>query len=302
LRLASKQRNGHALHQELASTIREHAFFKTYGGVTQAVLKHLSPRQLATLFYALADMNLNMGDAWYQGFFAVTLPQLKHLESQGQMSEFKPQELANTLYACAQLNLQPESAWMGAFWKASQDQLSQFAPQGLSNTLYACVVMEWDVPDWLIQGIRTTQETFSLDGWRQLYTASVFADLSLDFPEDIVDQLIRSERTKVSSTEDRAGSVIDSLLGKQEVYHTHWIPGAATTIDFFVQKHKLIIQVDGPTHYLSDGSQNGNTRFQTRLLEKLGYRVLRLGYRELNRNAQAYIQQQLAPFLGGGAS
>jgi very-short-patch-repair endonuclease len=90
--------------------------------------------------------------------------------------------------------------------------------------------------------------------------------------------------------------VIDSLLGKQEVYHTHWIPGAATTIDFFVPKHNLIIQVDGPTHYLSDGSQNGNTRFQTRLLEKLDYQVLRLGYRELDHDAKTYIQQQLAPF------
>jgi hypothetical protein len=266
----------------------EAGWMKAFWNASQGKLLKFNPQDFANTLYACGKLNLQPEDGWMKEFWSA---------SQGKLSQFTPQGLANTLYACAQLNLQPEGGWMRAFWEKSQGKLSQFNPQDFANTLYACVVMEWDVPDWLIQGIRTTQETFSLEEWHQLYTASVFVDLSLAFPEDIVDQLIHFESKKVSDLEDRAGSVIDSLLANEEVRHSHWIPGAATTVDFFVQKHNLIIQVDGPTHYLSDGSQNSSTRFQTRLLEKLGYQVLRLGYKELNRGAKTYIKQQLAPFL-----
>jgi very-short-patch-repair endonuclease len=254
---------------------------------SQGKLSQFNPQELANSLYACAQLNLQPESPWMGAFWSA---------SEGKLSEFTPQGLANTLYACAQLNLQPEDGWMEAFWKASEEKLSDFKPQDFANTLHSCVMMGCDTPDEFIQGIRTMKEIFNPKGWHQLYTASVFADLSLDFPEDLVDQLRAFEDKGVSALEERAEKEIWKRLGEENVLHSHWISGAATTVDFFVQKHNLIIQVDGPTHYLSDGSQNGNTRFQTRLLEKLGYRVLRLGYRELDQDAKTYIKQQLAPF------
>ena len=98
-----------------------------------------------------------------------------------------------------------------------------------------------------------------------------------------------------------------------------FIGDSASTSDFFIDAcgdKGLVIQVDGPSHFLDQGTErqcvNGFTAFQTRQLQTHGYQVLRLPYDLLNKYGvydiandnspvpqalAAYLKEQLAPYL-----
>ena len=51
----------------------------------------------------------------------------------------------------------------------------------------------------------------------------------------------------------------------------------------------MAVEVDGPSHYLVDittgeEAHNGSTRWKTEMLEALGWRLVRVGYREWGRS------------------
>jgi very-short-patch-repair endonuclease len=52
-----------------------------------------------------------------------------------------------------------------------------------------------------------------------------------------------------------------------------------SVVDFYAPDSKTVLQYDGPSHFLSDGSFNGSTLFQTRLLEYRGYDIARIDYK-----------------------
>lgn len=70
------------------------------------------------------------------------------------------------------------------------------------------------------------------------------------------------------------------------------VPGTLFSLDLFVPDYQLGIEVDGPCHFLLDvdektgggGSvRNGKTLFKRLTLERLGYRILSLGYLDVAR-------------------
>lgn len=66
-----------------------------------------------------------------------------------------------------------------------------------------------------------------------------------------------------------------------------WIKEIAAPVDILITTgagKKIIIQVDGPSHFLSDSYEyNGSTKFNTNILEKLGYMVIRIAYFEIDK-------------------
>ena len=99
----------------------------------------------------------------------------------------------------------------------------------------------------------------------------------------------------------------------------HFIDATASPVDFFIEScgdQGLVIQVDGPYHFLDKGTERqcvkGFTAFQTRYFKKAGYQVLRLPYDLLNKygvydiedenspvpaELLAYLTEQLTPHL-----
>ena len=54
--------------------------------------------------------------------------------------------------------------------------------------------------------------------------------------------------------------------------------GGFLSIDMANRERMIAIEFDGPSHFLSDHQHNGPTKFKTRLLEALGWQVLRIDY------------------------
>ena len=99
----------------------------------------------------------------------------------------------------------------------------------------------------------------------------------------------------------------------------HFIRATSSSVNFFIEScgdQGLVIQVDGPSHFLNKGTErqcvDGFTAFQTRQLQKQGYQVLRLPYDVLetcgvysiqNKNSPVpaklagYLKEQLSPHL-----
>ncbi len=64
------------------------------------------------------------------------------------------------------------------------------------------------------------------------------------------------------------------------------------TVDFVTLKGKLIIEVDGATH--SDASQVARDAERTRILEALGFHVLRVSNRDVYDNLDAVLDRVLS--------
>lgn len=60
-----------------------------------------------------------------------------------------------------------------------------------------------------------------------------------------------------------------------------WIPELMTIVDMYVPHLNTIIQVDGPSHFRRNGQLNAKSRLMTVLLERLEFKVLRVGYRDI---------------------
>ena len=88
---------------------------------------------------------------------------------------------------------------------------------------------------------------------------------SSEFQNDVFRIISNHPATASNNYQVISEKIIDKLL---------------TPVDIFIDRgpgvKKLIIQADGPTHFNSLGHPNINTRFNTELLEKLGYEVIRI--------------------------
>jgi very-short-patch-repair endonuclease len=51
-------------------------------------------------------------------------------------------------------------------------------------------------------------------------------------------------------------------------------------IDIACRDRMIAVEFNGPSHYNTDGRSNGKTTMKKRLLEKLGWRVIVIGYAE----------------------
>jgi very-short-patch-repair endonuclease len=74
-------------------------------------------------------------------------------------------------------------------------------------------------------------------------------------------------------------------------------------VDIYIPSQRLIIEVDGLSHYLDrsyENEFNAITETKTFMLEKSGYRLVRLENKDLGRGFEPYIQEKLALYLDTG--
>ena len=86
---------------------------------------------------------------------------------------------------------------------------------------------------------------------------------------------------------------------KQSHEDEYWIDELAVPVDIAMLEDKLVIQVDGPYHFDHEGSLRMVDKFATALLERFGWKVLRLSYldtdkRKDDKELEKWIEEEIA--------
>lgn len=74
-------------------------------------------------------------------------------------------------------------------------------------------------------------------------------------------------------------------------------------VDIYIPSQRLVIEVDGLSHYLDrsyENEFNAITEAKTFMLEKSGYTLVRLENKDLGRGFESYVQEKLALYLDTG--
>ena len=296
------------------------AWMETFWQHSRYQLERFAPQGFSNTLYAAARLSLTPPEDWQQAFWTQSQQRLKHFTTQG---------FSNMLYAAAQLSLTLPEDWQQAFWTQSQHQLSRFKPQERINTLYAACMLNLKIPETvkpLVQSIVTSDTEEDIRYLRTMYNASDYLEaqgINLVLKEETREKLWQSEHTGVSRLEKKTGIALTKVWQDQcpqiPLKEQHFIRATSSSVDFFIEScgdQGLVIQVDGPSHFLNKGTErqcvDGFTAFQTRQLQKQGYQVLRLPYDVLetcgvysikNKNSPvpqalaSYLKEQLSPYI-----
>ena len=290
---------------------------------SQGKLFAFSPQECSNVLYAAGEAQLQPPAQWQQAFWAA---------SKKAMGTFNPQNFSNTLYAAAKLNLNVPFDWQELFWQYSGPILGDFNPQALGNTVYAACVLNLKLSDGVKAPLALCLQRHMSDNailLQALFNANDYLKtqgIDLVFPQDTLAQLQQNEDLTVTTMQRKTGWALLEVLQKESALPANtvlagerFIEATASSVDFFVKAFGpkgLIIQVDGPFHFLNKDTErqcvDGFTAFQTRCFKKAGYQVLRLPYDKLETFGvyeikddnspvppalSAYLKEQLSPHL-----
>ena len=88
---------------------------------------------------------------------------------------------------------------------------------------------------------------------------------------------------------------VSACLTRMCVVHTNerWCERAERSIDIAVDgAAPVAVEVDGPTHFLQDGRQDGSTRLRNRMLAAHGWRVVVVDYRMWQQQLKTEAQRE----------
>ena len=110
---------------------------------------------------------------------------------------------------------------------------------------------------------------------------------------------LRAAYVRDDGTPSRQQTEVSKALTRLGWNHKHeFRTTEGLSLDMAQPSTKTAVEFDGPTHYLKSGRPNGATTFKTRLLETLGWRVIRIPYFEWDElrtrnDKKAYLRQNL---------
>ncbi|KAG1673210.1 hypothetical protein FOA52_013090 [Chlamydomonas sp. UWO 241] len=242
-------------------------------------LRDFTPHNLANMAWALATLGHTD-----RAFMAALLAAAKL-----QLREFNPQALANTAWALASLG-HADAAFMAALLKAAKPQLRNFNPQNLANTAWALAVLD-HADNAFMESVlqKAAGMVFSFESQHliQLFMCMLWLE---DQHSDVVVHEQLAAACKMAWMEER-GDALPSRVQLEVLAAVRQLPGCSgatseqTTddglfsIDIAVQLldgSRLAVEVDGPTHFLSNAptAPNGATCLRNRLLEERSWRVV----------------------------
>ena len=195
--------------------------------------------------------------------------------------------------------------------------------QNLSNTALALAMLQlWELPLWHSLWARLCSSLLSHNtaGWSaedrlnamQLYQAYQAAAVERPglLPAPSPELLAAARKSWIDAVRDgednaRAGrlhNAVSACLTRMGVAHANerWCDRAERSIDIVIDGDvPVALEVDGPSHFLQDGRQNGPTLLRNRMLAAHGWRVVVVDYRlwdklQTPEQRQQYLRSLLA--------
>ncbi|KAG1679153.1 hypothetical protein FOA52_000508 [Chlamydomonas sp. UWO 241] len=215
------------------------------------------------------------------------------------LASFNAQDLANTVWALATLGCN-DAAFMDALLVVAESKLPSFTAQNLAKTAWALAVLDAQnaaFVDALIRRLVTAARDFSPSAFCQLFQFMLWLDtwqVATDLPPRLLKNckqalLLAVGNTTASHTQLQVLDAVRQLPDCSGASSEHLTDDKLFSVDIAVQLpcgQKLAVEVDGPTHFLSNVPTvpNGATRLRNRLLEARGWRVVSVPAKEWDRH------------------
>ena len=310
-------------------------------GVVEHSLEALEQRALQTMEdfepQGIANTLHIMAKKRYRPVSAALLPELEG-RLRAVAGDSTPQNIANTLWAFATLGERPGAGVVEALEGRLRAVAGESKPQEVANTLWAACFFSISLPeifgclsvtfgDHLLPGNPSQFDCTDLCQLHQVFLmCSLDAELQRSLPESIrrlKDRLGDACRaafveTSHAVTESRLQKDVSQALQRMElvVEEEYQCPKSGYSIDVRVSKSSAhasseaegwVVEVDGPSHFLSCKSPKGKTLIKRRILELLGYNLVSVPYWEWDelqhdmRAQEIYLRCRLA-FQAGESS
>ena len=276
--------------------------------------RNFYPRELSYSLWAMAKLHIVPNFFFMDAWLKRAISQLKYFNSQNLSStiwalgilEIKPYKISNDMnphikYEFEKIN-NLYHKFIDGWFKKVESQLKDFKEQDFANSLYSMAVMNIPVPNSMKnRALELMREARDYRHIHQFYLASKWFDWDYTFTPNQIQAIKSYNHDLYSKFEEDVFNTLKRVFPKnQPLEQGVFIEEILSPVDIFVPQKKLVIQADGPYHYLlndfldgtsnfllndptklsSRGSFNGSTRFQTDLLTKNGYLIERIGYQK----------------------
>ena len=284
-------------------------WLQRYWHTSALKLGEFSEQGFANAIYACGQLGITPPADWLQRFWHASGPRL---------GEFVPQGLSNVLLACAKLDIRPPPGWLQSFSGLFERSLPNASRQDLSNTALSLTTLGlWELPLWrslweqLYSSLPRNPADWSAENKlnaRQLYQAYQAAAAErrglLSAPDPEV--LAAARKSWIDGMDDRSSRLhadVSACLRRMGVAHANerWCERAERSIDIAIDGAgtPVALEVDGPSHFLQDGRQDGSTQLRNRMLAAHGWRVAVVYYRAWNAlktdaQREEYLRRLLA--------
>ena len=275
-----------------------------------AQLGDFKPQDFSNTIYACGQLGIRPPTDWMQRFWHA---------SAATLGSFTPQALSNTLLACGVLDTRPPPNWLQLFSSACEQALPVMnQQQGLANTAVALAMLGlWELPLWrglwerlcssLSRDVGADWSAATRLHAMQMYQAYQAAAVERPglLPAPSPELLAAARKSWIDAVDtdtDRTSQLqaaVSACLMRMGVAHANerWCERAERSIDIAIDgASPVALEVDGPSHFLQDGRQEGSTLLRNRTLAAHGWRVVVVDYREWNAQQ---TQEQREAYLRG---
>ena len=277
----------------------------------ESKLWDFSPQNLSITIWALASLKYTEGLSFIKHFLVEAEPKLR---------DFNARDLANTVWALAALNYQDGSSFVKCLLREVKLKLRELNSQDLANIAWSLAVLDHsDAPLFLTNFLSLTYQIADkmnvenkLQSLQYLLLMEdrghVTAEIKADSRYVNLRRICMSAECheRISRTQSGVLQLVRRLPGCSEAIYEHSTEDGLFTMDIALLLsggQKLAIEVDGPSHFLSDWkSFSGNTALRNCLLENRGWKVVSVSASDwftLNGDDErtAYLKAKLGHYL-----
>ncbi len=238
-------------------------------------ISQFNSQDLANAIWALATLKVNHSP----------LITLIANASMKEISQFNSQALANTIWALATLKVN-HSPLITLIANESMKKISQFNSQALANTIWALATLNSYHSELFckISSLAITHlADFKETQIRQIYYVYLVAkyiwkidDIDDLLPLNVICLYYNAKKIEVNPS--RLQEEVFQVISQQVNCQFEFITEELLSLDIAIEEKKIAIEVNGPSHYLSDKSLDGSSDLKCRLLQHLGWEVIVIPY------------------------
>jgi hypothetical protein len=287
------------------------AWLQRYWTASDPKLGDFIPQNLGNTLYACSQLGIKPPESWLLRFWHV---------SASLLHTFSEQDFSNTIYACGQLGITPPAPWLEGFSQSIEPALPGLDQQAICNVAFSLAMLQlWELPLWpslwarLSGSLSRNVEAWTADDHmnaRQLYQTYTAAAVERPglLPAPSPELLVAARQSWVDGLTTDAGpssrlhNAVSACLTQMGVAHANerWCERAERIIDIAIEgTTPVALEVDGPSHFLQDGRQDGSTMMRNRMLAAHGWRVVVVDFRlwiaqKTPEQREAYLRSLLA--------